>query len=335
MTHMTKFYFPFAILLFFLFPECPAKGNDDDQSQKILKADATELKKMLSDAMVSLKLKMDHTSGIGLYEIVNKHQIGNPKPKASEWEVAVCGENCIKISRKERGTEVLEVTNEMYAFVLTRPRGGKFSIGGVQKRGLSLSDDLLIRDKMNIARYYLLDAYSYYGRTIWGLVGDPGFKVLKIEAVGKEPNDVKVRVEFNYAPVNKKFDGEKNIDDWTLNGAYLIFAPQKNCQLVEYGRPQYPRTITTLSQYPTDQLAFTDTAVARYFKPDGAVDEESTIRCVKSSYDPIPKEQFFLMHYGFPEPNFSSMVAWPWVLGCVFVGLICLFASRKLLRRGS
>jgi hypothetical protein len=332
---MTNFRFSIAIIVFFFFSKLPATGNDYERLEKVLKADAAELKKMLSDAMVSLKSKMDSTSGIGMYEIVNKHQIGKPKPKASEWEVGICGSNCIKISRKERDTEVLEVTNETYAFVLTRPKGGKFSIAGVQRRGLNLSDDLLIRDKMNSARYYLLDAYSYYGRTIWGLVGDPGFKVLKIEAVGDKSNDVKVRVEFDYTPLDKKFDGEKNIDDWTLKGAYLVFAPRKDWQLVEYGRPQYPRTITTLNEHPKNQLAFTDTAAARYFKADGTVDEESSIRCVKSSYDPILKEQFYLKHYGFPEPNFGSMVVWPWVLGCVFVGLICLFASRKLLRRST
>jgi len=96
---MTNFRFSIAIIVFFFFSKLPATGNDYERLEKVLKADAAELKKMLSDAMVSLKSKMDSTSGIGMYEIVNKHQIGKPKPKASEWEVGICGSNCIKISQ--------------------------------------------------------------------------------------------------------------------------------------------------------------------------------------------------------------------------------------------
>ncbi|MCC7339058.1 MAG: hypothetical protein IT422_28515 [Pirellulaceae bacterium] len=239
----------------------------------------------------------------------------------------------MKVLRTERGIEVLEVINEDYAFVLTRPKDGKFAVSVLQRRGVSSSVDLLIREQTNTARYYLLDAYSYYGRTVWGLVQGPGFKLIKIEAFTGDDGEVLVRVDFNYAPVNKPYEGMKSIEDWTLKNAYLIFAPKNGWKLIEYGRPVWPRTIVTVTGHPSDQLGFTETSVARFIGEDGKVKREDRISRAKSSYDPIPKEEFYLRHYGFPEPNFDTWFRWPWILGGLSLGAVCIMVARRWLRR--
>ncbi len=321
-------YFFHLALVIFCYCSFPTVARGVDKSEVVVGIDASRLEELFVKTMDLLKLKMAATSGFAVYNIVPQ------KSPAQVEEISVCGENCMKVLRNERGLEVLEVINEDYAFVLTRPKAGEFSISGVQRKGISLSDDLVIREKMNTARYYLLDAYSFSGRTVWGLVQDPGFKLIKIDAFSSDAGEVLVRVDFNYAPVEKPpYEGMKSIEDWTLKNAYLIFAPNNGWKLVEYGRPVWPRTVVTVSNHPSDQLGFTETAIARFIGDDGKVKQENRVSCVKSSYDPIPKEQFYLSHYGFPEPNFGSGSRWPWILGGLTLGAVCLVVSRRLLRR--
>lgn len=306
-----------------------------DESEAVLAADDTQLRSMLFDAMEVLQKKASGTSGYGVYEIVNYYQVGTPRPKPDVWEISVNGENCLKVSRTEGLVEGLEIANKNYVFVLTRPRkpeDAKFSLVGVQKRGIKLSDDLAIREKINLARHYLLDGYSYYGRTVWGLVRDLGFKITKISSFKDDTGLALVRVEFDYAPVNKQFEGVRDIDDWTLKGAYLVFAPSELWTLVEYGRPQYPRNVVTNHNHPEDQLGFTESAIGTSSK-NAAIREESTIRCLRASYEAIPESHFYLSHYGFPEPNFGTPSRWPWIVAGFTLSVICIIASRRLLRR--
>jgi hypothetical protein len=328
---MNRYLNAITIFLLFLYSGIGGRSRADE-SDGILRADSAQLKGMLLDAMGKLAKKSNETTGYGVYEIIHDHVIGTPKPKADVWEISVCGPDRIKVLRKEGEIELVEVVNESYAFVLTRSKAGSFSVAGVQKPGRSLDDDLTIRDKMNMARYYLLDAYSYYGRTVWGLVGDPGFEISKISCTKDDTAEIIVKVEFNYAPVGKLFEGVRNIEDWTLKGAYLVFLPDHDWTLKEYGRPGYPRTLVAVENHPSNQLAFTDNAVARIFS-DGKIEKEDSIRCIKTSYDPIPKEHFYLSHYGFPEPNFDAVSRWPWILGTLVLAGCLLILSRKLLRR--
>ena len=315
-----------------------ADARGSDKSEVVVGIDAVRLEKLFFEAMDLLQSKAAKTSGYAVYEIANDQQIGKSnvaKANAEVREISVSGETCLKIVRTVRDLDALEVINDNYAFVLNRSKAGAFSIAGVQQKGRSLPDDLLIRDRMNDARYYLLDAYSYYGRTVWGLVRDPGFKLIKIHAFDDDAGEIRVRVDFNYAPVNKLHEGVTNIDDWTLKGAYLIFGTKNGWKLFEYGRPGLPRTVVTVNNHPSDQLGFTESAVARVMGNGGTVKQEDWVRCVKSSYDPIPKEQFYLRHYGFPEPNFGTPPLWPWILGGAILAAVCFFASRRLLRRSN
>jgi len=308
----------------------------DDKSEVVVGVDAVHLEKLLFAAMDRVQSKAAKTSGYAVYEIADNQQIGKSKTgkaMAQVWEISVCGKNCMKVLRTEGSREVLDVVSEDYAFVLTRPKAGVFSLAGVQRKGQSSADDQLIKDKIYTSRYYLLDAYSYYGRTVWGLVRDPGFKLIKINAFRDDSGEVRVRVDFDYAPMNKLYDGFKDIDDWTLNSAYLIFATKNDWELIEYGRPGFPRTVAIVDNHPNDQLGFTETAVARVIGEGGTVKQEDWVRCSKSSYDPIPKEHFYLSHYGFPEPNFGTPSRWPWIVGGLILAAVCVFASRRFLRR--
>ncbi|MBX3422842.1 MAG: hypothetical protein KF752_14910 [Pirellulaceae bacterium] len=246
----------------------------------------------------------------------------------------------MKVSQVKDNIEILDVVNEQYGFVLTRTKGSKYAIKAVQRRGLSPADDNIIEQSIGDAMYCLLGAYDFYGRTVWGLVRDPGFTITKIEELGNGTGEDRIRVEFDYSPENKS-EKVNGIKDWTINGGYLVFQPNDGWKLIEYSRGYhpgtvqgYPRTIDTVDDCPDGQLQFTDYAVAKLYAKDGkTVGLEDRVRRVKSSYGPIPKEHFYLSHYGFPEPNFGSKRYWLWMLGGLIGGIACIVASRRLLKR--
>ena len=296
--------------------------------------DSDRLKTLLLAAMDQLKSEASKTCGSAVYHVPVLLSGGwsNGISEFEKREISIRGEECLKMIYSNGGVEVHEVINEKYAFAVARSKAGVFSIAGVQQKGVSDSDDLVIREKVNTARLYLLDAYSFYGRTVWGLVQDPGFKLTKIESFKNADEEVRVRVEFDYSPFNKPAV-VNSIEDLTLEGSYLLFSPDDSWNLREYGRPISPRTMSKLKTHPDEQLGFTETTVSRYFGPDdGQLKQEQWVRCVKSSYEPIPKEDFFLSHYGFPEPNFNAKPMWPWIAAGLTIAVICIFVSRRLLR---
>lgn len=318
-------------VLIFCCLQFPTKASEDDFTS-LVGADSVRLQKSFYGAMDLLRRKAAKTSGSAAYNVFSDHIVGKPMPKAEVYNIAVLNDDFMSISRNERGLDILEIVNTEYAFVLSKPKNGVYSIAGVQRKGASLSDDSMIKEKMYAGRFYILDAYSYYGKMVWELVEDPGFELLKLDAFKNEADEVHLRVDFNYTSANKTRQG--TIDDFTLkNGAYLILNPRNDWKLVEYGRPAYPRHIVTVGDHPTDQLGFTQTATMKINRMGDKKEREDSIACIESSYDPVSKEHFYLSHYGFPEPNFRTPSRWPWIVAGLTLGVICIVVSRRLLRR--
>jgi len=163
------------------------------------------------------------------------------------------------------------------------------------------------------------------------LVRDPGFKLTGIESSDSEAGE-RLRVNFSCIPLEVT---GVSFRDLVIEEGYLIFAPQENWRLCEYSRPGFPVTIETIDDPPADQLAFTKFGGFRRFNEDGTIHSQNWWEGKELSYEPVPKEEFYLSYYGFPEPEFGGTRYWPWVIACALIGGGCLIAARHLLKRRS
>lgn len=301
----------------------------------------------LMDAMEKLRENSAKTSGSATYKewkILPSAQsrISRDSEELTPVlrELSVRGDHCVKSIEVKDGIERVQVANSEYAFFLTRPKGGSYSIAGLKRRGQSITDDIYIEQRIAEVRLCFFAAYDFYGRTVWGLVRDPGFKLTKIEMQKDISGEDRLRVDFDYSP-SHRVEKVTGIKDWHIKDGYLIFAPQDGWKLTEYCRgffpgtiQGFPKTVQSIDDYPSDQLAFTQQYVAKLYAADGKnVDLELHVLRMKSNSEAIPKEHFYLSHYGFPEPNFDSTARWPWVVGGLMLGAICIVASRRLMHR--
>ncbi|MBX3423040.1 MAG: hypothetical protein KF752_15905 [Pirellulaceae bacterium] len=299
----------------------------------------------LIEAMKQLEKMSRVTSGRGKFRFENR--FSNPKREEllRLYEIAVLGGSHIKSLEQSveksavTGVETLRVMNPDYCFVLTRANGGPYSIMDVQKYGRSELDDREIAIRKAEAST-IFWAYVFYGRPVWELLRHPDCKLLSIESSLTTTGQEMVRVDFEFAPQEKKFLAV----DFGIKDGYIVFSPDDGWKMVRYCRgychgqdpntPTDPRvTKATAEDSPSDQLAFCKLGVIECPAAKPPNEGENHLICTQSSYTPVPKEEFYLSHYGFPEPNFGSKRYWLWMLGGLIGGIACIVASRRLLKR--
>ncbi len=297
------------------------------------------LKKRLTGAMQKLEPLLEQSSG----RVTIQMQRIYPESKRLDgrvvarmhneqlYEIAFIGDQFLKKATIERGVETLEVANSEYAFMLSRPKGGRYSISGIGKFGVSQLDDRVAVQRKDEMLFLVFTPYNFLGRPIWELIRDPGFTWIGIESSG-DGEEERIRVDFSYLPQQVSGDLYKN---WVMKEAAMIFAPYDDWKMVEYYRDGARTPIESFDDTPVDQLAFTKFCGAKTFKDDGTLLAANCWTGQEHSYDPVPKEEFYLSFYGFPEPEFGGNQYWSWIVASMVLGGGCLIAARQLLKRRS
>ena len=295
------------------------------------------LKKRLTDAIQQLEPLLEQSSGRVTIQTQNIYPertrsdgtVVTPTHDEQLFQVAFIGDQFFKKATIKEGIENLEVANSDYAFVLSRPTGGHYSISGIGKFGASQADDRAAVNRKDEMRFLIHTPYNFLGRPIWELIRDPGFEWIGIESSG-DGDEERIRVDFNYVPQQVSDNPYAN---WTMKEAAMIFAPTDGWKMVEYYRDGFPWPIETFDDSPEDQLAFTKFCGQRTFKEDGSILGANCWTTQEHSYDPVPKEEFYLSFYGFPEPEFGGNQYWSWIVASMVLGGGCLIAARQLLKR--
>jgi hypothetical protein len=272
----------------------------------------------------------DKSSGKSTIEVRDLHEIVMFGDTHMAWSQTLVTPD--KDSKSKPGTELLNVTNSEYAFILEKPKDGKYSLLGVQRHGVSQADDVEIKRRRIDPCGAMMSAYHFYGWPVWKLIRDDGFKINKIESLNRKNVGELVIVDFTYTPPQSKTG--LGIRDFKIEDGVLSFSPDRDWQLVSFNRGKVsntPVSVNTVSEYPPDQLAIGDETIMTF--PDFDDKSNTKFLRIESTYGAVAKEHFYLRRYGFPEPNFGSTVRWPWILGGLVLGAICIFASRRLLRR--
>lgn len=238
-----------------------------------------------------------------------------------------------KVEQEKEGIARLNVRNPRYAFSLTRGTQAKsYSLAWLAAYGANRRETETIEFESANGNALALGAVCVYGRFVWDLVRDPGFEVTAISTMNTDEEE-RVRVEFQYTPSDSETSLLKKIP---MENAYLVCDPANHWRLCEYGRvvgrggdrvvvdcvagregmlPMLSRQVSTRKNRAGEDLEF-----------------RHEIACVESTFEDVPEEEFYLSHYGLPEPTFERrwFGNWVWYL---IAGIVCLVVSAKMLKR--
>lgn len=254
------------------------------------------------------------------------------EPRTQEFDFAVNGESTLQKTGPD-GTKIENVLgmNDRYAFHVQRGNAVKqYSLAFLEPLGSAPLEDDLIRQECRSARVLPLCTWIVAGLTVSELVQSPYFRITRLSSVPPIQSDGAelVRIEFDHLVD----DQSRKRREWMSDG-YMVCDPSKSWALTEYcvtleDGSVYHVTLEfgeLIDGFPIAER-MTRVITAENISTRQAV---ATFELIS---DDVPVEEFYLSHYGLPEPTFrrSWLGAWVWYL---IAGVGCLVVSAIVLKR--
>ncbi len=229
-----------------------------------------------------------------------------------------------------RGIETVAARNGDYAFRISRATAAKsYRLVFLERLGDNPVYDKRIQEEYDEARCHALGTWSVNSEPVSHIVESPSFQIKKVAAEKQDGVDL-VRIEFDRLYT----DPEQR--PWSYSEAFLMCDPERHWALREYGYTwvdgRRQRTSVTFGEV-IDGFSLAEKITRRETQNDGLTVSRQDITVELLSHD-VPKEEFYLSHYGLPEPNFQrrGFGAWMWYL---IAGIVCLGMATIIVKRRS
>lgn len=255
------------------------------------------------------------------------------KPEIEEIStVAIHGPLGLKASTghgKNTSVEFVTARNDKYAFRIRRsPANTKYSIEFLQELGGDSDLDSLIKDADLEARAFFIIPWMVFRVPISQLVKSPDFRVRKISRVDSNGIEA-VRIDFDHLTDDPNRKMER------LSDAYLVCDPANGWGLREYcATLHHGGIVQHIIEFGAqiDSVPITSKFTSVYSVPKSTSVVRHTVMAAEEVSEDVSDDEFYLSHYGLPEPNFerSFFGRWVWLLGS---GIACLIAARFLIKR--
>ena len=258
-------------------------------------------------------------------------KVGRSESEIRHYAIAVHQKSMKEVSPSKDGAHVIKVLNDNYAFGLAE-KSEKYSVVFLEPLSAKVSEDIQKQIRACQPLTSLLSGVRIANIPIRELVESDRFQCRRISSVGGEEDNL-VKMEFTY-----DFD-ETSEYPFGLGPSWAIFDVSKAYFIQECELNAFEGKARSRCKYKRKQTpGFVAGGIWLSTQIEDIVsDEEKDSKSffnwkskVSSGVDP---KQFYLSFYGFPEPNFDSVARWPWVVGGLVLGAICIVASRRLLRR--
>ncbi|NQT15987.1 MAG: hypothetical protein HQ582_24745 [Planctomycetes bacterium] len=319
----------FAVLSLSVAP-CSLWAQEDDPALRgrFLTGVAQTARKL---EKLSFRAQCEYTSadkGVGASDEIDRRN----------YEMAIRGPYALETGlNKNRGTVFVRVRNDSYAFGLERSaEGERTSLQFLEQIGVDPSIDAGIAESEVIPRAMALAAYYLWTEPLSRVVESDSFSIKRVYGISSGSNEL-ARVEFEYLvddPVRKI---KQRFSD-----GFLVCDPAREWVLTEYGATHY-NFINEFTAALTTVLEHGDaigempiaTKITQRMKGMRSADDdytsESVITLEITSRD-VPEEEFYLTHYGLPEPTFRRgwLGVWAWYL---IAGIVCLGVGTMVLKR--
>lgn len=297
--------------------------------------DDRELRERFLKGVAQAAEKLEHLSYRAKFQYVGRDE---GKDAGSETdtrnsEVAIRG-SCILKTRVKAGTVESRVRNDDYAFALSKPSdGGRISLEFVERLGVNPKLDAQIAAMEEEPRRFALGGFCLWEDPLFRLVENGSLSIKRVCGVTSEGKDL-VRVEFECL-----VDDPTRRRKFQITEGVLVCDPAREWALTEYGGTchRFTNKTTSLLHAVVEYGEVIDgipiaTKTTRTMKlQDSDFRTKSVLTAEIISRD-VPKAEFYLTHYGLPEPNFGKgwFGSWVWYLAA---GILCLAVSAVILKR--
>lgn len=315
-----------------LMAECGVRGEDIDRAlrDRFLRAVPQTARKV---DQISFRAKVVST---GVYETLSdslkaeyKRQGHDyEKPRVAEVNCSMRGTFGLTTDVSPRGIETVAARNGDYAFRISRATAAKsYGLVFLERLGDNPVYDKRIQEEYDEACCHALGAWYFNSEPVLHIVESPSFQIKKI-AVEEQDGVELVRIEFDrlYTDIEHR--------PWNFSDAYLLCDPERHWALREYGYTwvdgRRQRTTVTFGK-GNEGFPLAEKITRRETQKDGVTVSRQDIT-VEILSDNVPKEEFYLSHYGLPEPNFERgwFGMWVWYL---IAGIICLGVAAIIMKR--
>ncbi len=265
-----------------------------------------------------------------------KFRENNKDPDQAEIESLNCAIRgpLALTTRSNRGIESVRAKNSEYVFQVNRHSTAKaYSLSFIEQLGRSSAIERQIQEAENEARGGPFAGWFLMGEPVAHLVKSPTFQIQRVAAENRDGVDL-VRIEFD----RKYADPKQRASSYS--DAFMVCDPARHWVMTEYGKTSFDglvvsRSTLTFGQ-PNDGLPIAQ-KIAHVISSKDDKGEPLILRqvvTVEMIEDDVPREEFYLSHYGLPEPNFRRgwFGAWVWYL---LAGIVCLGMATIIVKRRS
>lgn len=225
-----------------------------------------------------------------------------------EFECAIHQSGALRRRTLSNATVELQARNETYAFILLTPSEGAASLRFVEPLGVSPSVDERVASIETAVRNAVFAAYHPCDVPLYDLVNNDSFTIKSLSRVADAgPGKVRLEYEFDYLD-------ERGDPYASYSNAHLILDQENEWAILEhvatiqtqFNQSRYVER-SLLEYGETLEGVPVATRVERHLKfPDSPGSEVKLVATTEIvSHDVLPGE-FFLSHYGLPEPNFET-----------------------------
>ncbi len=282
-----------------------------------------------------------------------KEKGASEKTDTRNYEVAIRGTYLLETGvHKDTKNTFFRGRNHDYAFVLERSSDGRRpSLRFIEQIGVDPKVDARIARIEETPRMLALGGFHLWGDPLFRLVESDSFAIERVYAVSSGDKDL-VRVEFE----QRVHDPGRSFN-YQITDGFVVCDPARAWALTEYGGtksnfmnkcnsvqnvvleygeaiggiPIATKTVRTMSLCYSDADFECDNVMAEDVVRDSDYDTREVLTTEIVSRD-VPEAEFYLTHYGLPEPTFrrSWSGTWVWYL---LAGIICLVVAIVVRRR--
>ena len=253
------------------------------------------------------------------------------KPTVIERNFSIRGACTVESGTDKRGFEYVLSKNDDYAFRIVRSAGVEsFAIEVLEQLDQRISNPNLeqkIQRAQGEARGFALGTWYFFGEPVSTVIESPSFKLQRVYAVRQNDANL-VRIDFDYLHPD---DMSKNYWD-----AFMVCDPDRHWAVKEYGASGpieggLHRVTNTFGEL-LNGFPIAEKVTRRITGKAYTSFAHRFVTTIEVTNKDVPKAEFYLSHYGLPEPTFqrSWFGMWVWYLSA---GIVCLGVARVIMKR--
>ncbi len=259
------------------------------------------------------------------------------KPKVTTFESAVRGLFGMQSGLSKTGNQYFRVRNSVYAFAIERTlETNRTSLQFVEQLGADPSVDEKVAEIEENVRGTALAAFHVRGKALSDLVKSPSFKIRRVYAVQAGGGEL-VRVEFDFGDAANP---PKQHASFTYTDNFLVCDPGREWCLTEYGGLMHDHrskedsmlNLTLGFGNSINGIPVATKVELTNSSPRVAGTTVTSTHTMEVMDQDVPAQEFYLTHYGLPEPNFSRGGNRSWLVYLIG-GVACLGIGAILIKR--